>query len=272
MSSHPSILPRLITLLWGLAVAFALNGCGSSHTALPTSPQKITYEIVAIHPHDPNIFTQGLVIDGDVITETSGLYAKSFLVQYNAFSGEILRQTNLPREIFAEGITRFNDQFFMLTWQEQTAFVFNAKTLAFEKTLAYTGEGWGITHNGEYLITSDGSSNLSFRDAADFSVIKTLQVKDAGRSWDKLNELEFAEQRLWANVWQTPFILAINPESGEVEGVVDLAELDRINNHAPSQSVLNGIAYDAERQAYWITGKWWPNRYLVRFIWPQANP
>lgn len=269
-SRHTSTLLRLISLLWSLTVLLALSGCGSSHTALPATPQKITYEILATYPHDPNIFTQGLVIDGDMITETSGLYAKSFLVQYHAISGEILRRTNLPREIFAEGITQFNDQFFMLTWQEETAFVYNADTLAFEKTLTYTGEGWGITHNGEHLITSNGSSSLSFRDANDFSVVKTLQVKDAGRTWDKLNELEFAEQRLWANVWQTPVILAINPESGNVEGIADLGELDRINNHAPTQSVLNGIAYDPARQAYWITGKLWPNRYLVRFVWPKS--
>lgn len=261
----------LIALLY-LPVWLMLSACGSSNPTLPTSPQTIAYEILAVYPHDTNTYTQGLVINGDVMTETSGLYNKSFLVQYNAVSGEILRRESLPGEIFAEGITEVNGQLFMLTWHAEKAFVFDAQTLEHENTLTYTGEGWGITHDGEHLITSNGSSMISFRNDDDFSVVKTLQVKDAARTWDQLNELEFAEQRLWANVWQSPVILAINPHSGQVEAVVDLAELDRINNHTPGQSVLNGIAYDPVREAYWITGKWWPNRYLVRFKWPETGP
>lgn len=261
----------LIALLY-LPVWLMLSACGSSNPTLPTSPQTIAYEILAVYPHDTNTYTQGLVINGDVMTETSGLYNKSFLVQYNAVSGEILRRESLPGEIFAEGITEFNGRLFMLTWHAEKAFVFDAQTLEHENTLTYTGEGWGITHDGEHLITSNGSSMISFRNDDDFYVVKTLQVKDAARTWDQLNELEFAEQRLWANVWQSPVILAINPHSGQVEAVVDLAELDRINNHTPGQSVLNGIAYDPVREAYWITGKWWPNRYLVRFKWPETGP
>lgn len=263
---------RHLTALLCISIGFALSGCGSSHTTLPKSPKKIAYEILAVYPHDTNTFTQGLVINGDVITETSGLYAKSFLVQYNALSNEILRGQILPRDIFAEGITELNGRFYVLTWHAEKAFVFNAQTLVQEQTLTYTGEGWGITHDGEHLITSDGSNVISFRTPEDFSVVKTLQVGDGTRTWNQLNELEFAEQRIWANVWQTPLLLAINPASGQVEAIVDMAELDRINNHMPGHSVLNGIAYDPERQAYWITGKLWPNRYLVRFNWPPQKP
>ena len=189
------------------------------------------------------------------------------MVQYHALSGEIIHRETLPADIFAEGITQFDDRLIMLTWHAGKAFIFDAETLVHQDTWNYLGEGWGITHDGTHLITSNGSGTLSFRSAEDFSVAKTLQVKDAERSWDQLNELEFSQRYIWANVWRTPMILAIDPESGLVEGTVDLTELDRINNHAPGQSVLNGIAYDAKRDAYWITGKWWPNRYLVRFKW-----
>lgn len=260
---------RISTSANCLAALFilVLSACGSSHNSLQTLPQKIQYDIVATYPHDTETFTQGLIIKDDVITETSGLYAKSFLVQYHAFSGEIFRREALPGDIFAEGITQFDDQLIMLTWHAGKAFVFDAQTLTHQNTWEYLGEGWGITHNDEHLITSNGSNTLSFRSAEDFSVIKTLQVKDGERSWDQLNELEFSEQYIWANVWRSPLILAINPQTGLVEGTVDLTELDRINNHAPGQSVLNGIAYDPKRDAYWITGKLWPNRYLVRFKW-----
>lgn len=248
-----------------------LIGCGSPHHSLPATPQNIGYEILEVYPHDPDIFTQGLIIDGDVITETSGLYAKSFLVQYNAISGELLRRVDLPADIFAEGITQFENRLYMLTWHAGKAFIFNAGTLAREGTFSYSGEGWGITHDGEQFITSNGSNTLSFRNPTDFSVVRTLQIEDAQRAWDQLNELEYAEHRIWANVWQTPIILAINPETGQVEGTVDMSELDRANNSSPGQSVLNGIAYDHKRDAYWITGKWWPNRYLVRFDWSRPN-
>lgn len=268
---YPVLSRRLARPFFGLCVLWALTACGSAHTSLPATPQKLTYEILETHPHDPRIFTQGLVIDGDVITETSGLYAKSFLLQYHAESGEIVQRIDLPRNIFAEGITKFEDRFYMLTWHAEKAFVFDAETLDQETVLEYSGEGWGITHDGRELITSNGSDTLSFRNPTDFAVVKTLQVKDAKGSWNQLNELEYAEGHIWANVWQTPLILAISPESGQVEGVLDLAELDRINNHSPGQSVLNGIAYDPARHAFWITGKWWPNRYLIRLQWPDTR-
>jgi len=270
---NKSLKHKWIALLWYAQICLLLAACGSPHTPAPvgSQPQKILYEILATHPHDIGSFTQGLITDGDVITETSGLYTKSFLLQYQAISGEILQRVDLPKDLFAEGITQFNNQLFMLTWHKEQALVFDAQTLTHEKTLAYSGQGWGITHNGEHLITSNGSDTLSFRRADDFAVVRTLQVNDAERSWDQLNELEFADGYIWSNVWQSPLILAINPQTGRVEGIVDLAELDRINNHAPGQSVLNGIAYDVQRNAYWITGKWWPNRYLVRFKWPTSR-
>lgn len=262
-------LSRWTALVWCALVCLSVVACGASPTsappAQPAEPQVISYTVLATHPHDSRSFTQGLVIDGDVITETSGLYGKSFLMQYHALSGEVLQRLDLPKDIFAEGITRFNTQFFMLTWHAGKAFVYDAQTLEHQKNLDYSGQGWGITHDGEHLITSNGSDTLSFRRPSDFAVVRTLHVHDGERSWDQLNELEFADGYIWANVWQLPLILAIHPQTGRIAGVVDLSELDSVNNRVPGQSVLNGIAYDPKRQAYWVTGKWWPNRYLVQF-------
>lgn len=228
----------------------------------------LTYEVIATKEHDRRIFTQGLVLKGKVLTESSGLYGKSFLTQYDVETGAVERRIDLPREYFAEGITEFNGHFYLLTWQAGLALVLDARSLRQIATQPYTGEGWGLTHNGEHLIMSNGSDTLSLRKAVDFSVVNTLKVKDGDRPVHQLNELEFAEDLIWANVWQEPVILAIDPQTGNVKGAADLSELVRPNNTHPGKSVLNGIAYDPEQRAFWITGKWWPKRYLVRFHWP----
>lgn len=238
-------------------------------TAAQVAAPALTYEVLATRPHDSKSFTQGLVLNGKLMTESSGLYGKSFLMQYDVETGAVMRRIGLPRQYFAEGLTEFNGHFYLLTWKAGLAMVFDARSLQQVTTLAYQGEGWGLTHNGEHLITSDGSDTLSLRRPQDFSVVRTLQVKEGEKVWHQLNELEFAEDLIWANVWQAPVILAIDPASGEVKGKANFSELTRPNNTHPGQSVLNGIAYDPEQRAYWITGKWWANRYLVRFRWPQ---
>ncbi len=232
------------------------------------SPVQLDYEVVATREHDTAIFTQGLILRDGLITETSGLYGKSFLVQYRVDSGEVVQRLALPRAIFAEGITEFNGWLYMLTWQAGQAYVFDAQTLRQEAVLPLAGEGWGITHDGRQLITSDGSATLSVRDPTTFAVVRTLQVRDGRQPWSQLNELEYAREIIWANVWQSPKILAISPADGAVTGVVDLTHLVSPNDKFPGRSVLNGIAYDAQQDAFWITGKWWPKRYLVKFIWP----
>lgn len=233
---------------------------------------ELHYEVIATKEHDRRIFTQGLVLKGKVLTESSGLYGKSFLIQYDVETGAVERRIDLPRRYFAEGITEFNGLFYLLTWQAGRALVLDAQSLRQVATQPFTGEGWGLTHNGQHLIMSNGSDTLSLRNAADFSVVDTLQVKDGDRPVHQLNELEFAENLIWANVWQEPVILAIDPQTGAVKGTADLSELVRPNNTHPGQSVLNGIAYDPDQRAFWITGKWWPKRYLVRFHWPQIPP
>lgn len=238
------------------------------NAAAQADPIRLGYEILATRDHDARIFSQGLILNGNVLTETSGLYGKSFLVQYEANSGAVLRRIDLPRDIFAEGITEFAGRLYMLTWQARQALVFDAVSLQQETTLPFRGEGWGITHDGQHLITSDGSNILSWRKPEDFTVVKALPVSDDTKSWHQLNELEYAEQFIWSNVWQDTVILAIDPATGKVKALVDLVELVRPNNQYPGRSVLNGIAYDPHLKAFWVTGKLWPKRYLVRFLWP----
>lgn len=254
-----------LTLFFFLAL-FLLAACGASESH--PAPATLTYEILETHPHDSNTFTQGLVVHNGVITEVSGLYAKSFVVQYRADNGEVLKRLALPRDIFAEGITLFDGRLYMLTWHNEKAYVFDAQSLSQETILTYTGEGWGITHDGKHLITSDGSDTLSFRQPQDFSVVKRISVHGGSQSWRLLNELEYAQGFIWANVWQTPYMLAIRPTDGSLAGILNLTELERANNHRPGESVLNGIAYDAATDSFWITGKLWPNRYRIRIKQP----
>lgn len=252
-------------------ILFGLALWVRSSQALGDAPE-LRYEVIATKEHDRRIFTQGLVLKGKVLTESSGLYGKSFLIQYDVETGAVERRIDLPRQYFAEGITEFNGLFYLLTWQAGRVLVLDAQSLRQVATQPFTGEGWGLTHNGQHLIMSNGSDTLSLRNAGDFSVVDTLQVKDGDRPVHQLNELEFAEDLIWANVWQEPVILAIDPQTGAVKGTADLSELVRPNNTHPGQSVLNGIAYDPDQRAFWITGKWWAKRYLVRFHWPQIPP
>lgn len=228
----------------------------------------LEYKILEVKDHSPAAFTQGLVQHGEWITETSGLYGASYIVQYHAETGEQRRRLDLPDHLFAEGITWMDGSLYMLTWKAGKMWVLDPDTLSVNNKVRYLGEGWGLTHDGERLIMSNGSDQLLFRCVDTFAVERTVAVHEGERSWRNLNELVYAEGLIWANVWLSPYILAIDPESGRVMGKVDFSELVEKNSTNPSHTVLNGIAYDQSSSTYWITGKHWPNRYRVRFIWP----
>lgn len=245
-----------------------------SGTFAYANPATLTPVILDTKPHLEGTFTQGLTFENGELTETSGLYGKSYVVRYNVENNRVAQKMTLPRTYFAEGITQVGNKLYMLTWKEEKLFVLRAYSFEFVETLSYSGEGWGITHDGTHFITSDGSSNLVFRDFNSFTPVRAVSVYEGAKRWDKLNELEFAHGLVWANVWHTPVILAIDPATGEVVGKADLSELTSENNHSPGKSVLNGIAYDDSSNAFWVTGKLWPNRYLIHFIWhkPMVAP
>jgi glutaminyl-peptide cyclotransferase len=196
--------------------------------------------------------------------ESTGLYGSSSLREVDPSSGEVLRQTQLDQSLFGEGITIVEDTIVMLTWREEIALVFDIVTLEVIANHTYSGEGWGLCYDGNHLVMSNGTSNLTFRNPSDFSIEATLLVTDQGIEVDLLNELECVGQTVYANVWGNDSIIAINKTTGEVESTIDASVLAE-NESDGYNDVLNGIAYFPERDAFLITGKNWTSMHLVSF-------
>lgn len=240
----------------------------TAHAAAP-----IPFEILAERTHKPTLFTQGLLVDGDYFYESSGLYNQSLLVSYPIaepastwakISAPFTKKQTLPAHYFAEGLALLGDKLYLLTWQEQTLLIYDKATLNYQKSLSYQGEGWGLTTNGKQLLRSDGSDTLYFHNPNDFAVIKTLKITDEGKPVSQLNELEFAGGFIWANIWHQDRILKIDPATGKALGEIDLSGLKQKLQLNNSEQVLNGIAWDEKRNAFWITGKNWPKMFLLR--------
>lgn len=240
-------------------------GIGLGLSQLSFADNSLSVTVLEERPHDSSAFTQGLLINEGKVYESSGLYGKSFIRRYDNQSQKIEKQRKLPNKFFAEGLTLLNKQLFLLTWKAGMALVLDPKTLQPLKKFTYSGEGWGLTHSSNELIMSDGSDRLTFRDPSTFKKTNSILVHSKRKRYKHLNELEYAESAIWANVWQSNFILKISPRDGSVIGIADLSKLTVKNNQIKSESVLNGIAYDHEKKAFWITGKYWPTRYLVTF-------
>lgn len=214
--------------------------------------------------HDKKSFTQGLHLKNGIFYESSGLYGQSFIQRYD-HSNNIEKRIDLPANLFAEGLTVQQGQLHLLTWQSGQLLSFDAKTLKYLGSKHYKGDGWGLTHHKNEFIMSDGSDTIYFRDSKSFVIKRTISVHNKWRKYKNINELEFVDGAIWANVWQSSYILKISPKDGEVLATVSLKDLVAKNSTAPQHTVLNGIAYDHERKAFWLTGKFWPNRYLVKF-------
>ncbi|MEM4733873.1 MAG: glutaminyl-peptide cyclotransferase [Candidatus Bathyarchaeia archaeon] len=254
------ILLALITLVTG-AIAFVLL----TETPVNTEPLSYTYEVVKVYPHDPNAFTQGLVIDQGVLYEGTGLWCYSTLRRVDLETGAILQMYRLPDEFFGEGITIFGDKIIQLTWQNQVGFVYDKRTFELLQNFSYPTEGWGITHDGKQLIMSDGTANLYFLDPETFQRIGEIEVRDGDISVTRLNELEFVKGDVYANVWGEEKIAIINPQTGQVKGWIDLTGIYTKANQNPN-SVLNGIAYDAESDRLFVTGKLWSQLFEIKLI------
>lgn len=222
-------------------------------------------EVLSTIPHDPDAFTQGLEIHDGVFVESTGQYGDS-QARLVGFDGEELLAVEIDGQFFAEGLTRVGDRLIQLTWREGTAFVRDAETLAEVDRFTYEGEGWGLCHDGNRLVMSDGSSTLTFRDPESFDVVGSVDVTLDGDDVDMLNELECVAGHVLANRWLTTEIVIIDPTSGSVVGVVDASDLvDRLSSTA-GIDVLNGIAYDEESGALYLTGKYWPEIFSVRLV------
>ena len=219
-------------------------------------------DVVATYPHDPGAFTQGLLWHRGSLYESTGMYGTSSLREVELATGRVLRRVDLDPSLFAEGLALAGDRLVQLTYQSEIGWVWDLETFSRLSEFTYRGEGWGLTFDGTDLIESDGSSRLSFRSPADFSLRRELAVHRGGRPQFYLNELEWVNGEIWANVWQSDEILRIDPRTGEVTGSVDASQL-----LAPEErrhtDVLNGIAWDPERKLFLLTGKYWPKLFAV---------
>lgn len=222
-------------------------------------------EVVAEYPHDVEAYTQGLFFQDAQMYESTGLHGKSTFRKVDFTTGEVLQKLDFNEKYFIEGSVMFKDNLYVLTWETRTAFVYDAKTLEFKTSWKYPREGWGITTDGKQLIASDGSSMLYFMDE-NFKVERKVVVKYEERPIRWLNELEYINGRIWANVYTSDDIVIINPKDGSVEGLIDCRGLLPDNLHTQDTDVLNGIAYDPSAKKIYLTGKNWPKLYEVRLV------
>ncbi len=241
--------------------------------AVPAYPEVATGElaswvpeIVARIPHDPEAFTQGLVVDGDVVWESTGLYGESTVRLTDRTSGEVLDSASLDPDLFGEGLELVDGRLVQLTWQEETALVWDPATLEQTGTHAYEGEGWGLcADDDQRLVMSNGSSTLTYRDPETFEPLDEVSVTREGTPLHNLNELECVDGLVFANVWLTDEIVAIGPD-GVVLAVIDASALDEELADVPGRDVLNGIAFDPASDTFLLTGKLWPTTFEVRFV------
>jgi glutamine cyclotransferase len=223
-------------------------------------------EIVATFPHNPTSFTQGLEFDGGILYEGTGQKGLSFVAQVDLNSGRITKEMGLDATYFGEGISIFGDKLFQLTWQEQKCFVYNKKSLQVEKEFTYNGEGWGLCNDGESLIMSDGTERLVYRDPLTFQITKSIEVYDDRGPISKLNELEYIDGLIYANIWMTNSVAVIQPENGKVIAIIDGTEL--IKEGRGNGDVMNGIAFNPNTKKVYMTGKNWPKLFEVNFKKP----
>lgn len=246
-----------------LLVLFALTIVGYAVLASNRVPE-FNVEIVNTYPHDPKAFTQGLIYHDGFLYESTGLRGESSLRKVKLESGEVLNKHDLNAKFFGEGLAIWEDKLIQLTWHAGIAFICNIDDLSATKAFAYSGEGWGLTTNADGFILSDGSADLSFRDPKTFQEVKRITVKDGEKPVTKLNELEFIKGEIYANIWMKNKIARIDPKSGQVTGWIDLKKLVPKEHVGSDEAVLNGIAYDHEKNRLFVTGKLWPKLFEIK--------
>jgi glutaminyl-peptide cyclotransferase len=235
-------------------------------TPTPETPPVDSYQIINTYPHDPEAFTQGLVFDNGNLYEGTGLWGQSSLRQVALESGLVLRLQPLEDQYFGEGITVFGDRIYQLTWQEQTGFIYDKNSFERLETFSYPHEGWGITHDGQRLIVSDGTSTIRYWDPATLQETGRISVRDNAGPLNRMNELEYVNGEIWAHIWLTDLIARIDPETGFVKGYIDLTGLLDPSTLTQPVDVLNGIAYDPASGRIFVTGKLWPALFEIQVV------
>ena len=222
-------------------------------------------EIIRTIPHDDSAFTQGLVVYNNYFYESTGQYGQSSIRKIEISSGKITKFMSLDRSFFAEGITVLNDNLFQLTWKSNKGFIYNPTTFEQISTFNYEGEGWGITNHNNELIISNGSSTISFYDSETYLKIREIKVKDYQGYVEGINELEYINNEIWANIWYRDKIARISPSTGYIIGWINLENLYPRSKRSP-EDVLNGIAYNTATDQLFVTGKNWPFIFEIKII------
>jgi glutaminyl-peptide cyclotransferase len=248
-----------------IALAQLLPG-QSSRQMHATHPPEYAFRIIRAFPHDTAAFTQGLVFHDGYLYESTGLNGRSSLRRVRLETGEVIQRVDLAPEFFGEGITLRKNKIIQLTWLSHTGFVYNIADLRLLRRFSYSGEGWGLTTNGYEIFMSDGTSTIRVLDADTLEEKRRLKVYDRDTPIDRLNELEFIDGEIFANVWQTERIARISPQSGRVVGWINLSGLLSPVYRLESGAVLNGIAYDSIGKRLFVTGKLWPSIFEIRLV------
>ncbi len=220
----------------------------------------------AVLSHDPGSFTQGLAYHGGVFYESTGLWGSSSLRQVEVNSGKALKRRDVPRQYFAEGLTVFKGKIYQLTWKSRKCFIYDPDSFQKIGEAGYTGEGWGLTHDGEFLIMSDGTDRLRFIEPKTFRTTRIISAHHRGKPLKMLNELEYVRGEILANIWGADVIARLDPRTGEVLGLIDISSLYDHLDAARRIDVANGIAWDKDSDRLWVTGKLWPKIFQIRLI------
>ncbi|GGX96727.1 glutaminyl-peptide cyclotransferase [Pseudoduganella dura] len=238
----------------------ALACCALAEAAVPV----YGYSVRNTYPHDAGAFTQGLFYRGDVLYESTGQYGASTLRKVDIETGEVLQKRDLPANVFGEGIAPAGERIVSLTWTNGVGFIFDIDSFEQLGSFAYQGQGWGLTSDGKRLYMSDGTEFIRVLDPQTMRVTRRIRVTVEGVPVTRLNELEWVDGEIYANVWQTDRIARIDPFAGQVRGWIDLKGLDELADVAPgSDNVLNGIAWDADHKRLFVTGKRWPKLFEI---------
>ena len=262
-----NVMPKPLFLLIGIITI----GLGApARVTEPDGPEApvayYKYKIIKSYPHDTGSFTQGLFYQDGFLYEGTGLYGESVLTKRELKSGQIIKRSRLPRKYFGEGITLFGDKIIQLTWKSRKGFSYDRETFRLLGEFSYKTAGWGLTHDGTRLILSDGTDTLRFLDPNSYAETGRVRVRHNGRPLRQLNELEFIDGKIYANVLPTDYIAIITPQTGRVTGLIDLRGLYTPPRRSPSDTILNGIAYIPENKHLLVTGKRWPKIYEIELV------
>lgn len=269
---RPNNAARRVGLVLVFFVSITSFGCQTAPKAdLPSgkptekgNAARYSYEVVNTWPHDAEAFTQGLVFYDGKLLESTGRQGRSSLRRVELETGKVMQKVDLPSPYFGEGITVFKGKIYQLTWQDQRGFIYEAGSFEKIGEFTYTGEGWGLTNDGESLILSDGTNRLKFLDPGDFRIRKSIAVLDGRTPVTNLNELEYVQGEIYANIWHQERVARIDPQSGRVSAWIDLTGLLRRSEVNDEEAVLNGIAYDETNGRLFVTGKLWPKLFEIR--------